>query len=907
MDSEATNLKIAFQLAAPEDVIQSSRNRNIFCSGQSERYLDACGMSEAYYNMTFRKLRNGFSMDEIRNMYHDFVNCCEEKTDIPVSIFQLIVSYSLSVLECRSEVPVVRRERLMDFRENSLLLGQDMFTSAFLAYKTVRHEIPRQVTFNWNKVLDTNDRRLQHILEKGIAENHFHLAGSAPVFFLSWVAVMNHPQIIDKFFGSLYSDSNPFVENRQVILSFSNDARQLSWSQSLRYAAWIRTALFERIYHIWSENELNLSRLDPDLSDLTMLSARVMKLKTLYGEKFPQPDGTAKCLDYAVRKNNDYFDIHSANRLFCGEREFLYRCFTACFDGTFSKEEQNQFYAYLLLKNRFRSELIQVNQEKGFANFFIYQNRKALFWGDIDEYWLESQRMTINSQFLNGTGKSLEIRFAPADTPEKIYHSILLEDNHILFSDDNGCFQSILSHVEQDNSEHFLSGHTAWIGWNDGQKASVGCSLPFFYVLHFIKVQMKKPKEPFLSDTMEPRNSDVRQNAGKSALALAAALERSEYLCSRIRGVDASSFEIACRPETFATEFRFLKSFVPQSYSINLLTSKKRILPKLGISYHVGEDFLDIADGLRAIDEAISFLHLSRGDRLGHAIALGVSPDIHYSLKDQTIILPKQDMLDNFVWLLFRSTEFGITIESNLKDEMFRQCERLLHEIYGSCLNQHSVVITLSQYYQAWQLRGDHPDRYQCIDPDDRKKITSLSADYSIEAKYNACRTDNRQQLDIFRYNKSIAVLMHYYHYGFHERQAGIKPCRWKISCDYQKLIEQMQQCMQKLIAEKGIAIECNLSSNQLIGTFGHYELHPLFRFNQHLLSKDERKQHLCVSVNTDDQGVFDTSLENEYALLAESVSRMKDENNERGYSDEVIYEYIDYIRRMGLEQTFPN
>ena len=115
-----------------------------------------------------------------------------------------------------------------------------------------------------------------------------------------------------------------------------------------------------------------------------------------------------------------------------------------------------------------------------------------------------------------------------------------------------------------------------------------------------------------------------------------------------------------------------------------------------------------------------------------------------------------------------------------------------------------------------------------------------------------------------------------------------------------------MQQCMQKMIAQKGIAIECNLSSNQLIGTFGDYPLHPLFRFNQHLLSSDEKKQHLCVSVNTDDQGVFDTSLENEYALLAESLSRMKDDSGERLYSDEVIYEYIDYIRRMGLEQIFP-
>ena len=905
MDVETRNLQIAFQLAAPEDVIHAAERRDFFVPVTSDRYTEATGMSEAYYIMTFRQLQTGYSIDDIRMMYEEFKSGCQDNADIPESLFQLAVSYGLRVLEHCGEVPVVKREHLMDFREISLLIGQDMLTTAYLACKTFRHELPPQVKFDWNKVIDTNDRRLKHILEQGIAENHFHLAGSAPVFFLSWVAVMNHPQLIDKFFGSLYSSADPFVENRQIILSFSNDARPLSWNQSLRYAAWIRTALFQKVYGIQDAKELKLSHLDPDLSDITELSTRVMTLRTLYGQLFPQPDGTSRCLDYAIRNNNDYFDLRSANRLFCGERELLYRCFLACFEGRLNREEQNQFYAYLLLKNRFRAELIQVNQERGFANFFIYQDRKAIFWGDKDEYWREAQRMTVNAQFVNRTAKSLEIRFTPALSQEFIYKSILEEDNNILFADDGGCFPFIPSGTAQPTAS-FLPGCTAWTGWDDGQKAAVGRSLPFFYVLHFIKEQMEKPTEPFLSDTIAPRNSEVRRKARQAALALTEALERSEYLCSRIRGVDASSFEIACRPETFAAEFRFLKSFVPQRYSIHLLTSKKRLLPKLSVSYHVGEDFLDMADGLRAIDEAVRFLHLSRGDRLGHALALGVPPSVHYRLKAQTIILPKQDMLDNFVWLLFRSTEYGVPIEPNLRDEMTRQSEVLLHEIYGNCLRRHGIVMTLQEYYQAWQLRGDHPHCYRSTEPDGQKAGFSFPSDYSIEAKYNACCTDSYPPLAVFRSHHRLVVLMYYYHYGFHERQEGLKPCRWPVSDAYQQLMAQMQQCMQKMIAQKGIAIECNLSSNQLIGTFGDYPLHPLFRFNQHLLSSDEKKQHLCVSVNTDDQGVFDTSLENEYALLAESLSRMKDDSGERLYSDEVIYEYIDYIRRMGLEQIFP-
>lgn len=42
------------------------------------------------------------------------------------------------------------------------------------------------------------------------------------------------------------------------------------------------------------------------------------------------------------------------------------------------------------------------------------------------------------------------------------------------------------------------------------------------------------------------------------------------------------------------------------------------------MTYHTGEDFLDIVDGLRAIDEALLFLQMEKGERLGHAMALGV-------------------------------------------------------------------------------------------------------------------------------------------------------------------------------------------------------------------------------------------------------------------------------------------
>ena len=60
----------------------------------------------------------------------------------------------------------------------------------------------------------------------------------------------------------------------------------------------------------------------------------------------------------------------------------------------------------------------------------------------------------------------------------------------------------------------------------------------------------------------------------------------------------------------------------------------------------------------------------------------------------------------------------------------------------------------------------------------------------------------------------------------------------------------------------------------------------------------------LSVSINTDDQGVFDTSLENEYALLADAL-RQCDVSGRRIYTEDQIYLYLDHICELGNLQTF--
>lgn len=61
------------------------------------------------------------------------------------------------------------------------------------------------------------------------------------------------------------------------------------------------------------------------------------------------------------------------------------------------------------------------------------------------------------------------------------------------------------------------------------------------------------------------------------------------------------------------------------------------------------------------------------------------------------------------------------------------------------------------------------------------------------------------------------------------------------------------------------------------------------------------------VSINTDDQGVFATYIENEYAYLALALEKMKDPEGNPRFSRTLIYEWLDNVRKMGLVQSFSN
>lgn len=892
------HLRIAFSCIQPEVLI-----KNLCSQSNCSLQLNSTKIDLLSYRHFSNNILKTLTYEEVDILYSNMIETIESrgKTCGGKSVFALIPEYTMHVLTMDGGEPVCRQEEMLNWRYCYLYLGQDFLAAAHLAYIS-RCENRTVSDFLWPAQINTDERRLRQLFEKGLAENHFHLNGSSRSFDLSWICLMNHPDHIIGFFdkpkkrGSEKEINEQFVENLNAGISLGTDDNRISWSKRICIACWLRAKLFSwvmtgdigGVFKKESlENEVSFDFITNDVSVMELKNI-VESARFLYGNsrRFRQTNGKSKCLDYAITydvlKPND---IDNCCRSLVGERAFLYKAFYFIYSGNFSNEKQRKcfmdlFYLYTLIKIQFRNELIQVNGKYGFKNFAKYQDRKDLIFEKFPEYELEAKNLSVNESMKNGCVNSLEMRIAPRNSYIEQEKKIAQTDTSLLFL-----------RTSQMPSKYSVRQELKNRGLDEG----------YFYVLHFPKKTESFDKNKIVKPWFDkPRNYNMRKDTRKQTFAIAEAMDKFDWLCTRIRGFDACTFEIGVRPEVFSTEFRFLRKFVrtKQKYFFDL---GRDLQPKLCATYHVGEDFMDIVDGLRAVDEAIIFLELESGERLGHALALGVNPCDYYLLKHYRIILNKQDYLDNVVWALNKTQKLGISIDSNLKQELEDTANRLIFEIYGS-------GYTLIDYYNSWRLRGDDPDLYVSGKFDkesyDSKIMYRLNNIWTQYNKHRIMRHYHFDKMQNIRQNDKAAELYSMYHFNYKVREKGEKTEEIKIDEKYIEMVNLLQKKMMQEIARHRLCIETNPSSNVLIGPFDRYEKHPIFRFYPVKSSADEIVQ--LVSVNTDDQGVFDTSLTMEYSLLACSMRNAKDDNHNMLYNDDAVFDYLERLRQNGFSMTFP-
>ena len=594
-------------------------------------------------------------------------------------------------------------------------------------------------------------------------------------------------------------------------------------------------------------------------ADINSYTAKFQDLINLCKNRYGARVKYEGILDYALEK--DMIDLNDSEcRLLAGERRFLYECYKAAKDRRFDTNQKNYFYQYLIIRTYFRGEMIQINRKNGFTNFAKYQDRKELFITGETAYQHELVRLALNEPLRKQNIQKLEARICPKKKASDLYKNLRIGDQ-------------IVSELENKEAKDKL-----------------------VYVLHFPKIKDQKFCEGV------PRNYNARKKAEKQMRSVVAFLEKGTSMNKYIRGIDTCASELDCRPEVYAQIYRYMADVVFETNLENKMEHRE-VNKKLRMTYHVGEDFFDIVDGLRAIDEVLLFCGLKRNSRLGHALALGIDPFKYYEYKKYKLVLSKQVLMDDLAWILVKAKETGCNIESQLKTELEQRFYYLYQNVYGDAFSD-KMDVTYRDYYQSWKLRGDNPELYRlgekefqdCVEHQQRALIRFDRYAFNSELK---------TQGEIIRSKEKMRKLYYVYHYNKSVREKGQEQEEFKVDQRYAELVYQVQNKMIAQLTRDSIAIETNPSSNYLIGTIKKYDEHPILRFNSRKLVTPEKNMSLSVSINTDDQGVFDTLLENEYALMTLALKKSKDKENQPLYDIEDIYEWIDYVREMGMQQSF--
>ena len=506
------------------------------------------------------------------------------------------------------------------------------------------------------------------------------------------------------------------------------------------------------------------------------------------------------------------------------------------------------FYFYLLSKSIFHKVIVQQTNQYGFDQFEKITVNQIREFSEKRYY----NRFTQLKGMYNQDFEYIEARFSPKDTKiklKKLLDGIIAD--YELFCENEKKLKSKIPEL-----------------------ALVG---------HFIKKLDKRKVENIHTHRDYPLRIEL-DNKAKLFIDLLKSHPKYTYY---IRGIDAAGNELYARPEVFAPAFRYITkrvNLLPTDYFFKkdeyLLASKvlennkeehidiyklknftgyetkeseneklNRYFskePELGITYHAGEDFIHLISGIRMIYEAVEFLDMPSKSRIGHATALGISPNHWINCIGDNLKISKGEWLDNLIFISFFLSENNEL--QNLNFEIKDSIDQYWKDIYDE------IPLSLHYLKQVYLCRK--------LDPKTRKN------------ENNKLNELDKQEWDYekilsFKPSKKVLELFDKYHMPKCIEQYN-KMIEIEIDNKWVLLLNALQEKMIKLLNKKNIAIETMPTSNIRISFYENYEQHHIFNWHSPQGDQDKVKPNLVVA--SDDPGIFMNHLRAEYSHLYQTA-----------------------------------
>ncbi|WP_010324753.1 hypothetical protein [Marinobacterium stanieri] len=478
-------------------------------------------------------------------------------------------------------------------------------------------------------------------------------------------------------------------------------------------------------------------------------------------------------------------------------------------------------WIYLLIQNQYLTLLVQRDDFFGFDQFQKYT---------MTELREETEKSYL-SRFKNAHGagvysqvRYLEGRFAPKSDPGKM--------QKLLFSVLRGYWEYLSAHISLEWAHHKPLTMSQVLD-NLEQVEPDGKCAELALVPHFIKRMPKK-------DEVYPYALLFKDLKNQAAI-LMDMLKHEPRLTRWVRGVDAAANEMHAPPELFGPLFR--------------------VLAKSGIAhftYHVGEDFPHLISGIRSIDDALRFLPLRNGDRLGHCTAIGITPEIWKRSLPSSLSMTKETRLLDlvFIWRELRSHPELLRYASDAAIKAV--C--LAHEVFS--LEEDISITTLDQVFE---LRGVLAESEGLLgELDEPLKPQSLWLEEFEYARKLAKKAGMKRPLKLYKQWLTSDDVRK-------QRSEYIE-----VALEYlpDEAVISLQQAVMSKMSDRNIAIECPPTSNTRISQYREISEHHIFRWMRLPGVVSEGDVPMSICLGSDDPGIFAADLKSEFYHLFVVLTR---------------------------------
>lgn len=358
-------------------------------------------------------------------------------------------------------------------------------------------------------------------------------------------------------------------------------------------------------------------------------------------------------------------------------------------------------------------------------------------------------------------------------------------------------------------------------------------------VCHFIKGKDTEKLED--NPVCAIRHRTLRIANLRKAHALVIARETYPGMKELITGADAANNELETPPEVYAPVFRYLRRKGFRHFT-----------------FHAGEDFHHLIGGLRAMYEAVVFLDLRQGDRIGHGTAAGIDPRLWLNHVGDRLVISRGEWLDDLIFAAFLIERSGSL--TDLLPKILHEVDKLGHEIYRQNFSPYG-------YTKAWLARKFCPFHLLADDSDNAMKLPVWDQHEWRKAR-------------LARQEDSVRKLVRLYHQAdcrkrYHEK---IPVRTTRIFSDSN--LKQLQDILLRDLHKHEIILEVLPTSNVRISFYKNLEEHHIWRWLG-LRADDGFIDFPPVVIGTDDAGIFSTNIYNEYNQIYQQLISSKFQSHE--------------------------